>query len=155
MHFNDQRKGACPRPRARSGPVKEKDVVQPRILIALGAGLLAATPAMAHHSGAMFDHSKEVTLKGVIKTVQLTNPHSWFQVMVADDAGKTVEWSVEAQAPTVLVRGGINRASFKPGDAVTVRAHPLKDGRPGADLITITTAKGEVLPRRGGGGAYE
>ena len=129
--------------------------MQGRTVLALAAGLLIATPAMAHHSGAMFDHTKEVTLKGTIKTVQLTNPHSWIQVLVPDEAGKTVEWSIESQAPTVLVRQGINKASFKVGDAVTVRAHPLKDGRPGGDLITITTPRGEVLPRRSGGPAYE
>ena len=130
--------------------------MQGRTILAIGVGLLFATPALAHHSGAMFDGTKEVTLKGTIKTVQLTNPHSWIQIMAPDANGKMVEWSLEAAAPTVLVRGGINKASFKPGDQVTARGHPLKDGRPGANLIDIVTAKGEVLPRKnGGGGGYE
>jgi Family of unknown function (DUF6152) len=124
-------------------------------VLAFGAGLLAAAPALAHHSGSMFDGSKEVTLKGTIKTVQLTNPHSWIQIMVPDADGKMVEWSLEAAAPTVLVRSGFKRTSLKPGDKVTARGHPLRDGRSGANLIDIVTSSGELLPHKSSGGAYE
>jgi hypothetical protein len=117
--------------------------------IAAAAAFAAAAPASAHHSGAMFDSDKQVTIEGVVKQMQFTNPHSWLQVVAADAAGKPVEWSFELAAPTVLVRSGFTKNSLKPGDKVSVVGHPLKDGRPGAGLITVKTAGGEVLPRRG------
>ena len=130
-----------------------------RVRTSLAIGLVAvfAAPAMAHHSGAMFDSNKTIELKGTIKEVQLTNPHSWIQVMVADATGKETEWSLEAAAPTVLIRGGIKKNTLKPGDAITFRGHPMKDGRPGVEMTTLTTADGSVLPRKApaGAGGYE
>lgn len=120
------------------------------MIIATAADFSAGAPASAHHSAAMFDSDKQVTVEGVVKQMQFTNPHSWLQVVANDDAGKSVEWSFELQAPTVLVRNGFTKNSLKAGDKVTVVGHPLKDGRPGAELITVKTTSGEVLPRRGG-----
>ena len=57
-------------------------------LIAAGAAVLIAAPAVAHHSAAMFDSAKEVTLQGTVKEFQFTNPHSWIQLNVADPTGK-------------------------------------------------------------------
>ena len=120
------------------------------IAVLAAAATAAAAPASAHHSGAMFDSDTQVTVEGVVKQMQFTNPHSWLQVVATDAAGKSVEWSFEAGAPTVLIRSGFTKNSLKPGDKVTVVGHPLKDGRPAAGLITVKTASGEILPRRGG-----
>jgi len=51
------------------------------LLIAFAAAG-AAVPATAHHSGAMFEPTKEVTLSGVVKEFQFTNLHSWLLVDV-------------------------------------------------------------------------
>ena len=40
------------------------------------AGLALATPSFAHHSAVMFDDTKEITVTGVVKEFQYTNPHS-------------------------------------------------------------------------------
>lgn len=119
------------------------------IIVAAVGVLAAAGPVDAHHSNAMFDSEKQVTIEGVVKQMQFTNPHSWLQVVGTDEAGKSVEWSFELGAPTVLVRNGFTKYSLKPGDKITVVGHPLKDGRPGAELVTVKTANGEVLPHRG------
>ena len=108
----------------------------------LAAAALAAAgvgPAFAHHSFAMFDNDKVVTLEGVIKDYQWTNPHSWVQVVVHDAAtGKDVEWSIENGSPSMLARVGWTRNSAKPGDKAVVVIHPLKDGTPGGSLLTLT-----------------
>jgi hypothetical protein len=120
---------------------------------ALGAaGLLlaGAGAAFAHHSGAMFDANKEVSMEGTVKEFQYTNPHSWLVVNVPDATGKVVEWSFEAEGPSTLLRAGIKKSSLNPGDKVTVKGHPLKDGRPGAGLVSVTKADGTVLNPRGG-----
>ena len=127
-----------------------------KVILAVGAiAAMTGAVASAHHSGAMFDSNKTVELKGTVKEVQLTNPHSWIQVLVPDAAGKDVEWSLEAAAPTVLIRGGIKKNTLKPGDAITFRGHPMKDGRPGVEMTTLTTADGSVLPKRAAGPGYE
>ena len=105
--------------------------------IAAVAGLLLASSsaAYAHHSAAMFDFGKTVTLQGTIKEFQWTNPHSWIQVVVKDDAGKEAEWSIESAAPNGLLRQGWTRTSLKPGDKASVIIHPLKNGNTGGFLI--------------------
>jgi hypothetical protein len=120
-----------------------------KTLLALcGASLLAAAvPAFAHHSGAMFDSTKEVTLNGTIKELQWTNPHSWIEIMVPDATGKEVQWSLEMEGPNVMHRQGWNAKTIQPGDKVTIMAHPLKDGRSGGAYISIKLPDGKMLGR--------
>jgi hypothetical protein len=106
---------------------------------------LTASAALAHHSTAPFDLTKEVEVKGTVKEVQWTNPHAWIQVNVPSANGAMVEWSFETEGPNVLTRAGIFRNTLMPGDQVTVKGHPLKDGRPGATMITVEKADGSVL----------
>jgi hypothetical protein len=126
-----------------------------KILIGMAASAAAlaafSTPALAHHSAAMFDHDKKVTLQGTVKEFQYTNPHSWLQIMVVGPDGKTTEWGFEAEGPSTLLRAGIKAKSFMPGDKVTVVANPMKDGRPAGALITVTKADGTVLSPRPSG----
>jgi hypothetical protein len=123
-----------------------------KIVMALSASaLLLATAgaAFAHHSGAMFDATKEVDIQGTVKEFQYTNPHSWLIVNVPDASGKVTEWGFEAEGPSTLLRAGIKKSSLMPGEKVTVKGHPLKDGRPGANLMLITKADGTQLSPRG------
>lgn len=119
------------------------------LLIGCVAGLSA--PVWAHHSAAMFDFSKTVTLQGTVKEFQYTNPHSWLQVLVVGPDGKTVEWGFETEGPSTLLRAGIKARTFQPGDKVTVVANPLRDGRPAGAWISATLANGAVYHLRPGG----
>jgi uncharacterized protein DUF6152 len=119
------------------------------LLAAVALASLAALPASAHHSGAMFDSGKEVVLVGTIKEFQYTNPHSWIQILVPRQGGGEVEWSIETAAPIVLLRAGIRPQSLKPGDKVTLRTHPLKDGGTGGNLIDVKKEDGTLLSTRG------
>src|SRR6266436_6510120 len=65
-----------------------------------------AIPAVAHHSFAMFDASKTITLQGSIKEFHWTNPHSWIFLNVADPEGQSKEWAIELGSPSGLVRQG-------------------------------------------------
>ena len=91
---------------------------------------LFAAPVGAHHSFAMFDAQKEVTLSGTVREFQWTNPHSWLQVQV-QKGGSTVEYSIELGSPNTMSRRGWRRTTFKPGDQVTVTMNPMRDGSPG------------------------
>jgi hypothetical protein len=103
------------------------------LVFAAGA-LLVTRPAVAHHSGAMFDDAKVLELKGTIKEMQWKNPHVWIQVVVDQD-GKPTEWSLEAGSPNSLSRNGWRSTTFKAGDEVTVRLNPMKDGTSAGQFI--------------------
>ena len=106
--------------------------------VAAAAASLGGAPAFAHHSFAMFDAQKTTVLEGTIKDFQWTNPHCWIQVVVKDQAGKEVEWSIEGGSPNGLGRQGWKRTSLKPGDQAQVTIHPLKDGTTGGSLVKVS-----------------
>ena len=118
-----------------------------KMLLVLAMTALAGS-ALAHHSAAMFDMSKTVTVQGTVKEFQYTNPHSWLQVVVVDPDGKTVEWGFETEGPSTLLRVGIKAKTFQPGDKVTVVANPMRDGRPAGAWISATKADGTVYNLR-------
>src|SRR5205814_8193052 len=97
--------------------------------IATIAFLMFALPAIAHHSFAMFDASKTVTLEGTVKEFHWTNPHSWIFLTVADPKGQPAEWAIEMGSPPGLVRQGWEPKTLTPGMKVKVLIRPLKDGK--------------------------
>jgi hypothetical protein len=100
---------------------------------------VTAAPVLAHHSFAMFDTQKTVTLNGTVKEFEWTNPHSWIMLMVMDpQTGDVVQWSIETGGPADLTRHGWKRTSLMPGDKATVLVHPLKNGKFGGDLMSAT-----------------
>jgi len=107
-------------------------------------GLVPAFPAIAHHSGAMFDRSKTVTLEGVVKEYKYAAPHTWIQVVIQQD-GATVTWAVEGGAPARMKAANLGPDMIKVGDKVTIRAHPLRDGRLGCSFIDIKLPNGQVI----------
>jgi hypothetical protein len=115
------------------------------------AAVATVAPAMAHHSGAMFEDKKEVTLTGVVKEFQFTNPHSWLLVDVKGPDGKVTTWGFEAEGPSSMTRAGIRLKDFTPGTSVTITGRPMKDGRPAALWVTATrTSDNRVfVPARG------
>ena len=111
--------------------------------------LLLSIPLHAHHSGVMFDPMKEVTLKGTVKEFVFANPHVSIVIAVIDDKGQVVDWSIEAASTQALVRSGWRKSSLKFGDVVTIVGRPLRDGRPGAQLVRVILADGTELGRGG------
>jgi hypothetical protein len=118
----------------------------PRATLALTAATLLATlpgASLAHHSSAMFDKSRTVTLSGVVREFQWTNPHSWIQVVVAGEGA--AEWSIELGAPVELFRLGWRPATLTPGDKITVVAYPLRDGDRGALFVSAVREGGAPI----------
>ncbi len=114
--------------------------------LSLALVLLTTTgAALAHHSFAVFDRTKKVTLTGTVKDFQWTNPHAWIQVDVPGDKGQTTEWGVECGSPNMMARTGWKKTTLKPGDRITVVVNPLLDGRTNGSLVTATLADGTVL----------
>jgi hypothetical protein len=113
-----------------------------------------AASAVAHHSFAMFDQTKQVTLTGKVREFQWTNPHAFIHLDVANDAGGTDTWQVELNSPNNLKRQGWKSSSLQPGQQVTLILNPLKDGSKGGLFVAVTLPDGTVLgdPTRARGG---
>ena len=114
--------------------------------LAAAGMMIAAQAVSAHHSAAMFDDEKTLELRGTIKELQWTNPHIWIQVIVEEKGAKT-EWSLEGGSPNSLSRRGWRSTTFKPGDIVTVRLNPMKDGTPAGGFVGAKFADGKTIGR--------
>lgn len=101
------------------------------------------SPAFSHHSHAMFDLSKEVTLTGTVTQFVFRNPHVFLYIDVKSDNGEVVNYSIEMSNLPNMIRRGIGQTTFKAGDQITVNMHPLRDGRPGGSYATIVTPDGK------------
>jgi hypothetical protein len=118
------------------------------IMLATIAAFALSVPASAHHSFAMFDATKDVTVQGQVKEFEWTNPHSWLRVMVVDQkSGKPVLWAFELSSPARLTTMGMHADSVKPGDMVSVTFHPMKDGTRGGQFMTAALPGGKQIIR--------
>lgn len=115
--------------------------------IAAAAAIATVAPALAHHSFAMFDPAKVVTLQGTVREFRWVNPHVSLFVNVAGPNGGI--WAVELTSPGNLTRLGWNRHSLKPGDRVSVDVNPLRDGQHGGGFRRVTLLDtGQILQAR-------
>jgi hypothetical protein len=114
--------------------------------VVMAAALVA--PALAHHSPAAFDRTKEVILVGTVKEFRWQNPHTWIEINVPDAKGKVVLWGVELTSPTYLVRAGWKSNIIKPGDKVTIVVNPVRSGEPSGIFVSLMLADGRELLER-------
>ena len=116
-------------------------------LVAIAAVAFTA-PAFAHHSFAMFDATKTVTMKGTVKEFEWTNPHSWLRVMVNDEkTGKPALWALELSSPARLRTMGMQSDSVHAGDEISVTFHPMRDGTRGGQFIQAILPNGQAVVR--------
>ena len=119
----------------------------------LGIGVLAmmTAPGLAHHSAAMFEKEKTITVEGVVKEFQYTNPHSWLLVDVRNKNGSVTTWGFEAEGPSTLQRAGIRPSDFKAGTKLKITGRPMKDGTPAAILVeAVRSSDGKRFDPRDG-----
>ncbi len=127
-------------------------MIRALLLTVFAAAAFVIAPAVeGHHSGTMFDEEKEITVEGVVKEFQFTNPHSWLLVDVTSEDGTVTTWGFEAEGPSTLMRRRIRRGDFSPGTKLTITGRPMKDGRPAAAWTKAVRADGTEFYPRGGG----
>lgn len=120
-------------------------------LLVVGALLLSAMPALAHHSSAAeFDGNKEAVVKGVLTKVLWSNPHIYFFMNVTQPDGKVVEYSFQSGVPLLLHKAGLSKEDFKLGEEVTVTYAPAKDGKNYGWMKMIKWPDGHVFVYRVG-----
>jgi len=101
--------------------------------------------AQAHHSTAEFNYAETVTIRGRVKELQWTNPHSYVQVLVPKRGGGFDQWAVEIGAPAINAAMGWRRNSVKTGDEVTLVIAPARNGTRFGTLRYLTFADGRRL----------
>src|SRR6476659_3997406 len=122
------------------------------VSVLLCAAVVAAQPVLAHHSFAMFDTAKRLTMSGSVTAFEWTNPHVYIELDVPDEKGAVRHWSVELGSPSILQQGGWKFSDVKVGDKVTAVINPLRNGDAGGLLSQVTLRDGRVLgngPGRG------
>jgi Family of unknown function (DUF6152) len=123
-----------------------------RALASVVLSLAAVTSAVAHHSFAMFDTAKRVTLVGTVTAFEWTNPHVYIELDVPGEKGAVKHWSVELGSPSILMQAGWKFSDVKVGDTLTAVINPLRNGEAGGLLTQVTLKDGRVLgngPGRG------
>jgi hypothetical protein len=111
--------------RAKSGVPMNLKVMS----LAAIAAIAYTASAPAHHSFAMFDAGRSITLQGTVTQFKWTNPHSWLHVAARDErTGKPAVWAIELDSPARLITSGIRSDYVRVGDTVSVSFHPSRDG---------------------------
>ena len=101
-----------------------------------GMAVLFETPVSTHHSFAMYDQTKTVTLTGVLTrfVAQANHAEIHFVPLGPDNKplrgsdGKPITWGVEMAGAAAVATQGITVSSFPPGTIFSVRLNPLRDG---------------------------
>ena len=113
-------------------------------LVIAAAGF--AVQAQAHHSFAMFDHEKTITVSGTLKEFEWTNPHAWIHVLAPDPAtGRMVDWAFEMGSVGQIAQQGWKADTMKVGDKITVQGRPMKDGSRGGQYMSATLGDGRTF----------
>lgn len=105
---------------------------------------LCTAVAMAHHSAAQFDFAQRVTIEGVVKDFNVTNPHTWATVEITDEKRGTREAEYEGHSASHFYRAGYTRGLAKPGDKISILIAPRRDGEDGG-FIQAFTVNGKTI----------
>ena len=105
----------------------------------VAASALFGTPALAHHSFAIFDGEVTKVFTGVVTRVNPDANHLqiFFAPMNEERKnvergldGKPVVWAVEMAGSAQSANDGISVSTFPPGRIFSVALHPLRSGQP-------------------------
>lgn len=108
-----------------------------------GAIVLAlATTAAAHHSFAVYDHTRTLTLRGTVTKFQWTNPHAYLELDVKQPDGTVKHYSIELTSINMMQRVGWRSNMIKFGDQVTAVVAPLLTGEPAGLGLEVTLPDG-------------
>lgn len=122
--------------------------------IVAALGFVIAARVSAHHSYAMFDAARTVTVTGTVAKLEWTNPHVFIWVYVpnaARDNGFDL-YAFENGSPNVLLRRGWSKETFAVGEKLSIAYWPLADGRTGGHFAVATRVDGSVIRGAGGPG---
>lgn len=108
--------------------------------------LLAAVPAVAHHSFAVFfDGEKTIAVTGKVTEFKFANPHGTIALDVKGKSGKAEVWKAETNAPVILRRLGWSKDSLQLGETITIEGWLARDGKHYLRMRKVTREDGTVV----------
>jgi len=139
------------RPVARTAKLRAQERVSvmrlPMFMAMAVVAVGAACPAFSHHSVANFDFKKSGTVTGTVTYFSFTNPHSFIDMQVQDEAGDEHAYKIFTVARVVMMRTGWALEDLKPGDKVTITGSPDRKNPQYMYLNRIVFASGKVWDR--------
>ena len=114
-------------------------------LLSLLLLILVALPTVAHHSTAMYNMNTPVTVTGVVKRFEWTNPHAFVYLDVKDEKGNSVEWEVEMMSLNHLRGYGWTRNTVKVGETISCTGGAAKSGAPSMISSYMKLADGRMM----------
>lgn len=114
-----------------------------RKLILLALSAYSYFPAHAHHSDAVYDHNAIVAFEATVLRYSFRNPHVMIFVEAENERGQLEEWAIETGSTPIMLRSGWTQDLLAPGDTVSIRAHPMRNGGHEAILNTLQTTDGK------------
>jgi len=114
-------------------------------LWSIALAMLMVAPAFAHHSFAVYDHTRTVTLRGTVTRFQWTNPHAFIEMDVQQSDGSMKHYSVELTSINMMQRVGWRSNMIKPGDKVQVVMAPLLSGEAVGLGLEVVLADGKTM----------
>ena len=117
-------------------------------LLAIIAAITVTGSAIvvAHHSQAAYtDASGAISITGVVKKVEFTNPHAFIYIEVTGEGGKTRVWALELMSIRALKMLGWLSDTVKVGDTITAIGRPAKNGAPAMYSEVIKLPDGRMM----------
>lgn len=116
----------------------------------LGCGwLVAAASLQAHHSLAgVYDMQKESEVAGAVESIRFVNPHGSLTLAVKNPDGTKTDWVFTLGSATSLAQRGVGRTgpnALHPGDNISVKFIPARNGSPLGFLKSVTMPDGRVI----------
>jgi hypothetical protein len=117
------------------------------VFCAIAVVLLAAAPALGHHSITTYDLTHETIVDGVVTGFEWENPHAHIYMdVVSIDADRGEHWTIELESPNLLRRLGWDKNSVKPGDRISAAGGRARNGAFNLRAVWIRLPDGRKLP---------
>jgi hypothetical protein len=117
-------------------------------IVVILSGSIGLQSVSAHHSFALYDMTRSVEIDGSVDKLEWSNPHCWLFIWVAGSDSAQVSYGFEMSSVGEMTRRGWKKLVVKPGDKIKVKYHPLRDGRNGGLMMSVTTADGQTIGAR-------
>ena len=116
-----------------------------RTTMSIAVVIAMIAPALAHHSFAVYDHTRTLTLRGTVTRFQWTNPHGFIEMDVKQGDGSVKHFSIELTSINMMQRVGWRSNMIKAGDMVQVVMAPLLSGEPVGLGLEVVLADGKTM----------
>ena len=116
----------------------------PKLYLAIPLLALLGSPALAHHSFAMYNRDITYVFTGVVDSLNPDASHLQINFVPLNDSrdallrgadGNRVTWTVEMEGAAASAREGVSISTFQRGTVFSIGLNPLRNGEPGGTRV--------------------